>query len=361
MSIDVDLDGLFRQNSSFDYEEDYEYKEEFDSKSSSLVWIPVAYSLILVVGLLGNILLLAVLAQRRQSWRLSDILILYLGVADILLLVTLPLRAAQSGQNGLSSGIVCKICGAAFNINFFCGIFLLVCIILDHHLPAVHALQVLSLRKPRSVHIICASAWLLSLLLTIPDWIFLEASKEENCQKMPCFHNYSGSAQLTSRLFHHTVGFTFPAAVLIWCCASILLRLQRSRKDLQKQRAATLILPLVAVFFLCWMPYNFTLIVDTMWSSSEKPRDEHLKTALLATTLLGCFHACVRPLLYLGLCGNFRKRSLALLKCAAVESHANSLWELGIEEEAAPKQSHTEDELKQMTSVVEHQTQSEQC
>lgn len=359
-NIDVDLDGLFRQNSSFDYDEDYEYKEEFDPNSNSLVLIPVVYSLVLVVGLLGNILLLAVLAQRRQSWRVSDTLILHLGIADILLLVTLPLRAAQAGNNGLCSGIVCKICGAVFSMNFLCGIFLLAYISLDHYLSTVHAVQVYSRRKPRSVHITCLSAWLLSLLLAIPDWIFLEANGDANEKKIPCVHSYSGSARMSSRLFHHVVGFTVPAAVLIFCCASILLRLQCSCKALQKQRAAVLILPLVGVFSLCWVPYNFTAIVDTLMSDTEKPRDEYLKTALLATTVLGCVHACVRPLLYLGLCRNFRKRSLALLRCVTVESRS-SLWELGVEEEAPPEHSHAEDEMKQMTSVVEHQTQSDQC
>ncbi|XP_029959146.1 C-X-C chemokine receptor type 3.3 [Salarias fasciatus] len=356
-SIDVELDGLFRQNSSFDYDEDYVYEEEFDPKSSKPVWIPVVYSLVLVVGLLGNILLLAVLAQRRRSWRVSDTLILHLGIADVLLLVSLPLRAAQVAQSGLCT----KICGAVFNVNFFCGIFLLVCISLDHYLSTVHATQVFSHRKPWSVHAACVSAWLLSLLLTIPDSFLLEASEQASEKKMACVHSYPGSAHRASRAFHHVVGFTLPAAVLIFCCASVLLRLQCSCKALRQQRAAMLILPLVGAFFLCWMPYNFTLIVDTLTGDPRKPRDEYLKTALLATTVLGCAHACVRPLLYLGLCRNFRKRSAALLRCVTVEP-SSSLWELGVEdEEAPPRQDHAEDELKQMTGVVEQQTQADQC
>lgn len=101
------------------------------------------------------------------------------------------------------------------------------------------------------------------------------------------------------------------------------------------------------------MPYNITLIVDTIRSSLKKPNDGSLKTALTVTSALGCIHACLRPLLYLGLCTNFREQTLAMLRRATVESE-RSLWELGVGEEALPDQSHEGEELKQMTSV-DHQ------
>lgn len=194
------------------------------------------------------------------------------------------------------------------------------------------------------------------------------ALKESAQEKTLCVHTYSKSAtdwQLVSRLLHHMLGFLLPAATLIICCSCILLRLQRSSQGLQKQRSIMVILSLVVVFFLCWMPYNITLIVDTIRSSSKEHNDVDgnsegsLKTALMVTSTLGCIHACFRPLLYLGLCANFRKWTLAILRCAPAESES-SLWEFGVGEEALPDQSHEGEELKQMTSV-DHQVQSSQC
>lgn len=182
------------------------------------------------------------------------------------------------------------------------------------------------------------------------------ASKDPAQEKALCVHSYS----LVSRLLHHTLSFLL-AAALITCCSCILLR----SKGLLKQRAVIFILVLDVVFFLCWMPYNIALTVDTFRSSSKEPDgisgnpESSLKKALMVTSALGCFHACLRPLLYLGLCGNFRKRTLAMLRCATVESKS-SLWELGVGEEAPPDQSHEGEERKQMTSV-DHQVQSTQC
>lgn len=119
MSMDVELDGLFRHNTTYDYDDNYEYKDDFEPRDSNTVLIPLLYSVELVIGLLGNGLLLAVLAQKRRSWSISDTFVIHLCVADILLLATLPFWAAQATQRcgWCFSGFLCKICGAVFNVS----------------------------------------------------------------------------------------------------------------------------------------------------------------------------------------------------------------------------------------------------
>ncbi|XP_044215664.1 C-X-C chemokine receptor type 3-like [Thunnus albacares] len=366
MNMDVELDGIFRSNTTYDYG-DYEYKEDIEPRGSEAVLIPFLYSVVLVVGLLGNGLLLAVLSQKRRTCSISDTFILLLSVADILLLVMLPFWAVQAAQDcGWCLKIhLCKISGAVFNINFYFGIFLLVCISLDHYLSIAHSTRLYSHKKPKSARISFLLVWLFSLLLIIPNWDFLVIKADPEAEeKTLCIPNYFSKLNLVSRLFHHILGFLLPAVVLIVCCSCILLMLQRSSKSLQKQRATMVILALVWIFLLCWMPYNITLIVDTFMRTSKVPQETtnsktFLKTALLVTTALACVHACLRPLLYLSLCGNFRKQLLALLRCTRIESEG-SLWELGVGEEALPAESHGGEEMKQMTSV-EHQVQSAQC
>ncbi|XP_074540499.1 C-X-C chemokine receptor type 3-like [Halichoeres trimaculatus] len=373
MNMEVDLDGLLRENSTFDYMEDYEYPEDLDSRSSTSVVIPALYSVVLVIGLFGNGLLLAILALKRRSWTPSDTFILHLSITDVLLLLTLPLWAAEAAHlHGWCFGaFLCKLSGAVFNINFYCGIFLLLCVTLDHYLSIVHGIQLYSQKKLRLVHISCLLVWLISLILSIPDWIFMKATKDEAQPKAQCVPDYSPSAtdrRLVSHVPHHLLGFLLPAATLIICCSCILLRLQRSPKVLQTQRAfIMIILPLMAVFFVFWVPYNITLIVDTTRSGSKEHNgkqpestNDPLQTALMVTKALGCIHACLRPLLYFGLCGNFRKRVLAVLRCEKAGKE-DSLWELGVGEEVRPEHSHDEaEELKQMTTV-DHQVQSTPC
>ncbi|XP_064802243.1 C-X-C chemokine receptor type 3.1 isoform X1 [Oncorhynchus masou masou] len=288
------------------------------------VFLPIFYSLTLVLGLLGNGLVLLVLVQRRRSWSVTDTFILHLGMADTLLLVTLPLWAVQAAGEWSFGTPLCKITGAMFTINFYCGIFLLACISLDRYLSVVHAVQMYSRRKPWMVQASCLSVWLLSLLLSIPDWHFLESVRDTRRDKVECVHNYPSLSQswfdwrLASRLLYHTVGFLLPSAVLLFCYSCILLRLQRGSQGLQKQRAVRVILALVLVFFLCWTPYNITLMVDTLYSSNTlvDTCESHnaLDISLTATSSLGYLHCSLNPVLYAFVGVKFRRHLLDMLR-----------------------------------------------
>lgn len=119
--MEVEVGGFLNDSSNYDYTDDYEYKEDVKLKNGDVgqVLIPTVYSVVLALGLAGNVLLLIVLAQKRRCWRISDIVILNHGVADILLLLTLPFWAAQAAQqSGWCFGTpLCKICGAVFNVS----------------------------------------------------------------------------------------------------------------------------------------------------------------------------------------------------------------------------------------------------
>ncbi|XP_034409195.1 C-X-C chemokine receptor type 3-like [Cyclopterus lumpus] len=289
------------------------------------VFIPALYSVAFIVGILGNGVLLGVLAQSRRTWSVTDTFILHLGVADVLLLVTLPLWAAQSVHGWTFGTPLCKITGAVFTINFYCGIFLLACISLDRYLSIVHATQMYSRRKPWVVQISCLAVWLFSLLLSIPDWIFLDAVEEDRLNnKTQCVRNYLkfasgavGDWRLASRLLFHTVGFLLPSVILIFCYSCILHRLRCGSQGLQKQKAFRVIVAVVAVFFLCWTPYNITLMVDTLHFSHISETcgvRTSLETAKIITSSVGYLHCSLNPILYAFVGVKFRRQLLDILR-----------------------------------------------
>ncbi|XP_031581966.2 C-X-C chemokine receptor type 3-like [Oreochromis aureus] len=361
----VDLHGIFEENgTSTDGDYDYQYPgdESFVKRGSEAVWVPALYSIVFFVGILGNIILLTVLAQKRRLWSISDTFILHLSIADILLLLMLPFWAAQTSQPcDWSFGIFSQIFGVIFKLNYYCGIFLLFCISLQNYLSVIHGIQLYSHEKPFFVHISCLSVWLISVVLTIPDWIF-PGAKKDSTEEKTCVHIYPQSGtdwQLWSRLLHHIFGLVLPAFMLI--ILSYMLWRRCSSNAARMQRNITVILSLVGVFCLCWMPYNFILVLDTVRNRLQKhPNDSHessegsLKTLLVVASALGCLHASLRPLLYLGLCGNFRQHLLAMLRCNKTEPKA-SLWDLGVDQRQQPDHSQVQqEELEQMT-VVESQ------
>lgn len=244
-------------------------------------------------------------------------------------------------------------------VNFYCGIFLLVCVVLDRYRSVRRAARCFS--ESRTAWVTCLCVCLCSIGLAVPRGIFTETADVPGRDRTLCVESYSASStvgQLLTRLLHHVLGFLLPAAILIVCCSCVVLRLRSSSRESQKQRASVVVLFSTAAFLLFWMPHNIALFLDTVRSRYEESENS-LKTALMVTSVFGCIHTCVRPLLYLCLSANFRAWALALLKRAPVE-HAGSLWGLGVGEDEVREQSPMGEEQERMKDG-NHQMQSSHC
>ncbi|XP_038140157.1 C-X-C chemokine receptor type 3-like [Cyprinodon tularosa] len=326
------LDDLPENYDNYSLYEDYIYKDgdicdltmgmKFEA-----VFIPVLYSVIFGVGILGNGLLIAVLIKSRKAWNVTDTFIFHLAFADILLLLMLPLWAVQSASPvGWSFGTpLCKIAGAVFTISMYCGIFLLACISVDCYLFIVHSTKMYTCRKPWRVQTSCLVVWCFSLMLSIPDWYFLEAVEDVRQSRTKCVHNYFKlspdhfhNLQMVARWLYPTVGFILPSFVLIICYSSILWQLGCGTRGFRKQRAFKVIIAVVAAFFLCWTPLNIILIVDTIQQRIIGEASCGTRTSMhkawLVTESLGYLHCSLNPILYAFLGVKFQHQLLNILR-----------------------------------------------
>ncbi|XP_056619399.1 C-X-C chemokine receptor type 3-like [Triplophysa dalaica] len=313
-------------STDFNYSYDYNYSGgDVCGPESSMhfdsIFIPVLYTVALIVGLLGNGLVLVVLWRKRRSWNVTDIFILHLSLADVLLLLTLPLWAVEAVRGWSFGTGLCKLTGALFRINFYCGIFMLACISFDRYLSIVHAVQMYSRKKPMVIHCCCLTVWLFCLLLSIPDWIFLKDTMNSRLDdKTECLIP-NPQMRLATHVFYHVVGFALPAAMLLFCYTRILLRLKRGSQCVQKKRAMHVIVALVLAFFISWTPYNITLMVDTVHNLNDNISNQTscagrtaLDVALTATSTLAYLHCCVNPVLYAFVGVKFRQQVLDMLR-----------------------------------------------
>ncbi|TRZ04454.1 hypothetical protein DNTS_025559 [Danionella cerebrum] len=317
---------------------DYQSSNQFDAKFK-----PILYTLALVVGLLGNGLVLVVLWKKRTGLNVTDIFILHLSLADILLLLTLPFWAVEAVMGWIFHTPLCKLAGALFKINFYCGIYMLTCISVDRYLSIVHAVQMYSRKKPAVIHCCCLMVWFFCFLLSIPEWMLLGANYDIRFNKTECVpEHFSNSRQWFNRLLCHVLGFALPGTIILFCYSSIAHRLQIGSQCMQKKRAIRVIVALVLAFFISWTPYNITLIVDTVHTNNFTNADNQtscgaktaLEVALTATSTIAYFHCCVNPLLYAFVGVKFRQSLLEMLKPlgftlkgrAGVVSRKSSVW-----------------------------------
>ncbi|XP_015254117.1 PREDICTED: C-X-C chemokine receptor type 3-like [Cyprinodon variegatus] len=303
-------DELFLNDTFSDYPD---YEDVFDLSwgvNFKPVFIAVMLSVVFVVGILANALLLKVLLKSRKTWRVTDTFILQLAVANVMLLATLPLWAAQYASVGgwVFGTLMCKTTVGVFMINFYCGIFLMLCISVVYCLSIVRSAERFMQRNPWVVHACCVGVWIFSLLLSIPDWISLEVAIDDRKNRRECLRQFSKFGNGTEEMMillkwlHPIVGFLLPSVVLILCFSCILLQLWCSSPSPQKQQAFKTITALSLLFFLCQAPFYITLMWEKCNQNTmvEKASEciNFLDKALTITSTLGYFHWVLNPILF---------------------------------------------------------------
>lgn len=248
-------------------------------------------------------------------------------------------------------------------VHFYCEIFLLACISLSCYLSIVHSVNYR--QKSLPFHISCLAIWVFSLLLSIPDWLYLQTSSRGD--KIECVHGYlSDERRLAFRLLYHVVGFLLPVAVLLYSYCFVFLKPQKGSQGLQKLKAVRVTLALVVAFFICWTPYNITLLVDTVKPASSDPTEPQCGwTAVNVTAVLGFLHCCFNPFIYFGLCGKFQRWVLTLLRCGGYSLDKGDIFSLWDSEQVdksastSPEEKQWAQSLTDLGQSVEGQTSGE--
>lgn len=281
----------------------------------------VLYSLIFLLGVAGNGLMTTVLLRRRRLLRISEIYLLHLALADLMLLFTFPFDIVANATGWLFGNFLCKLMGLGKHLNLLCGSFLLACIGFDRFLAIVHAITSMQSRRRRTVHLACTLLWLVCLVLSMPNVVFLTVTEATNTSRVSCsFHDYGIHANnwvLTIRVLDH-VCFFLPLAVMSYCYIAVVVTLFKSQKSQAKQGAIRLALLITLIFFFCWLPYNVTLLIKTMTDLQVikyKSCEWYLllQTTLDVTKTLGVSHCCLNPFLYAFVGVRFRNELIQLL------------------------------------------------
>ncbi|XP_053308438.1 C-X-C chemokine receptor type 3-like [Spea bombifrons] len=321
---------LFQENSSiFEYESssdvgDYSPCNQEKSKVFDRDTLPVFYAILFAAGIIGNALVMIVLLRNKRKLQSNDIFILHLTVADILLVLTLPFWAGQAVTGWHFGGILCKIVGSIFKVNFYAGIFLLACISCDRYLSIVHAVQMFKKHRTNLINWTCLAVWLFCILLCIPDAVYFDVVPEYRTNVTECQPSFPASSSKAWKLFmsftFHILGFLLPLAGMVYCYAHIMLTLVKSQ-GFKKQRALQVVIAVVVAFFLCWTPYNMVAFIDTLIMlkvvTISCQSEENLDYALTITSGLCYFHCCLNPVLYVFLGAKFKNYFMELLSQAS--------------------------------------------
>ncbi|NXY80539.1 GPR25 protein, partial [Glareola pratincola] len=119
------------------------------------VFIPVLYSFIFLLGLLGNLFVIALTARKRRGRRAVDTFVLNLAVADAVFVCTLPFWAAAGARGNrwpLGEGL-CKVSSYAIAVNRCSGILFLTALSVERYLVVRKVLDTKTTGSQRHVRV----------------------------------------------------------------------------------------------------------------------------------------------------------------------------------------------------------------
>ncbi|KAK3550841.1 hypothetical protein QTP70_006161 [Hemibagrus guttatus] len=279
-------------------------------------FLPVLYSLYFVVGFLGNMLVLWVILRGAQMKSMTDVSLLNLAIADLLLLFTLPFLAHYARDTWVFGNFMCGLVLGVYYIGFYAGIFFIVLMSIDRYLAIVHAVFALRVRSKMFGILASTGIWILAIASSFPELVHLGIEIEETvvCNAYPKNGNHNevrSSAFIKMNIF----GLLFPLIIVGFCYSMVLQRLQTIRSS--KKLAIRLVVVVMVVFFCCWIPYNIAALLKALeLKHILNPSCEESKSiqlALQATEALAYSHSCINPFLYVFVGEKFRKHFFRLL------------------------------------------------
>uniref|UniRef100_A0A3B5ASW3 Delta-type opioid receptor-like n=1 Tax=Stegastes partitus TaxID=144197 RepID=A0A3B5ASW3_9TELE len=278
------------------------------------VCITALYSLICVVGLLGNVLVMYGVVRYTKMKTATNIYIFNLALADALATSTLPFQSAKYLMNTWPFGeLLCKVVMAIDYYNMFTSIFTLTMMSVDRYIAVCHPVKALDFRTPTKAKLINVCIWILSSAVGVPVMIMAVTRVTSKGKRiLLLFPKPDWYWDTVTKICVFIFAFVVPVLVITICYGLMILRLKSVRllsgskeKDRNLRRITRMVLVVVAAFIVCWTPIHIFIIVKTMVNIDHKN-----------LLVVACWHLCIalgytnsslNPVLYAFLDENFKR------------------------------------------------------
>uniref|UniRef100_A0A8C5NCY9 Neuropeptide Y receptor type 2 n=1 Tax=Gouania willdenowi TaxID=441366 RepID=A0A8C5NCY9_GOUWI len=288
----------------------------------------LAYSTIIVLGVLGNSLVIYVIYRFKTLRNVTNFFIANLAIADLLVnTLCLPFTLVYTLQGSWKFGsVLCFLLPYAQGLSVHVSTITLNVIALDRHRCIVYHLET-RMRKDVCFGVI-ALTWLLSAVLASPLAIFREYGSFtlepghtiQVCTEKWPGTNTNGTIYSISMLL---LQYFLPLSVITFAYARIWSKLRGhvgpaeaaagSERHRRRQKTTKMLVTMVVVFAVSWLPLHaFQLAID-IDSSVLNMRDFRLLYTVFHVVAMCSTFA--NPLLYGWMNRNYRAAFLAVFKC----------------------------------------------
>ncbi|KAK2854307.1 hypothetical protein Q5P01_006968 [Channa striata] len=197
----------------------------------------VILGLSFLIGAPGNLLVIWTILRYVKKRSHTVVLILHLAVADLLVLITLPLWIYFLAQSLVVGPVFCKILVYIIRACMFSSIYIVTLISVERFLAICYPFGRMHWKTKNSMKTCLAVLWLLALLMGVPYTLTRKAEDKTR----PCF-----SLEVTcvfQKIFlclEILMGFIVPFIILSICYCQVLAKLKKMSFN-TKQKSMVLI------------------------------------------------------------------------------------------------------------------------
>lgn len=309
----------------------YDYNDEACNQTNILetgnIFTPVFYSLVMILSLVGNTLVILILAKYENLRSLTNTFILNLAISDLLFTAGLPFWAYHHTYGWTFGDPACKIVIFTFYVGYYSSGILLILMTAHRYVAVMNPLS--DIVSTKGLYSVLASLvlWAVSALVASPMIIFAEDRGQNDCAFVSSF----GVLWAT---YQQNVLFVLSSVIFIFCYSQIICRLLRPSARRRKSRTLKLIFTLIAVFFLGWGPYNIVIFLQSLylWPQLHDPEaiaescemSKRLSYAFYVTRVLAFSYCCLNPVFYVFVGVKFKNHLKKMLKSWGHSSSSSS-------------------------------------
>ncbi|CAB4054249.1 ASTA-R [Lepeophtheirus salmonis] len=307
------------------------------------IFVPLVFSIIVIVGTIGNVLVILVVATNHQMRNTTNVLILNLAVADFLFItLCVPSTATDYILNSWPFGLTwCQAVQYMIYVTSYVSIYTLILMSLDRFLAVVYPVVSLPFRTVENAVMAIITTWIIISTASSPIWFSHHLQIKPNADLRDSNTTLSENLNDADRdkywcrfstedysirgfyISFFVAGFAIPLALISILYLLLLKRLWNpaightnlSKESLRnKKRVTKLVLIVIVVFAVCWAPIQLVLILKALdLFVTNGPEDYHRIIIQILAHVLAYLNGCINPILYAFLSDNFRKAFYELL------------------------------------------------
>ncbi|XP_041843225.1 leukotriene B4 receptor 1 [Melanotaenia boesemani] len=241
--------------------------EEFDG---GIVVVCLILGLSFLVGAPGNLLVIWTILRHVKQRSHTVTLILHLAVADMLVLITLPLWIYSLAHSWIFGEACCKAMVFIINACMYSSVFLITVMSVERFMAVRYPFASADWKRKQALNKVLVVLWIAAFLFSIPVILTQVVWMEPDSDEKHClYREYTSVTQeVVCVLLETIVGYILPFSILVVCYGCLCSRITQMTFR-SKRKSTVLIASIVIAFAICWTPHQIGNILSLISLATE--------------------------------------------------------------------------------------------